>query len=160
MINNVSLTGRITKELEQRNTNGGKAFVNFTLAVDRHFKDKNGERQTDFIQIQAWGKPAEILCGFARKGSLIGIEGRIQTRNYENQQGQRVYVTEVVAEHFTFLESKQDKGQPAQKQQQPADPWSTQPAQQQSAGQQTSNAQYGGYSVGQQIDIPDSDMPF
>lgn len=156
MINNVSLTGRITKELEQRNTNGGKAFVNFTLAVDRHFKDKNGERQTDFIQIQAWGKPAEILCGFAKKGSLIGIEGRIQTRNYENQQGQRVYVTEVVAEHFTFLESKQGKGQQqayqapqqqSEQYQQPADPWSTQPSQQPTDPWQTQSLQ-------------DTDMPF
>ena len=106
MINNVSLTGRITKDLEQRNTNSGKAFVNFTLAVDRRFKDQNGERQADFIQIQAWGKTAEILCNYAGKGSLIGIEGRIQTRNYENNQGQRVYVTEVVAENVTFLDSK------------------------------------------------------
>lgn len=108
MINNVSLTGRITKDLEQRNTNSGKAFVNFTLAVDRRFKDQNGERQADFIQIQAWGKTAEILCKYAGKGSLIGVEGRIQTRNYENNQGQRVYVTEVVAENITFLDSKKN----------------------------------------------------
>lgn len=114
MINNVSLTGRITKDLEQRNTNSGKAFVNFTLAVDRRFKDQNGERQADFVQIQAWGKTAEILCKYAGKGSLIGVEGRIQTRNYENNQGQRVYVTEVVAENITFLDSKKGNSQSQQ----------------------------------------------
>lgn len=111
MINNVSLTGRITKDLEQRNTNSGKAFVNFTLAVDRRFKDQNGERQADFIQIQAWGLTADLLCKYCGKGSLIGVEGRIQTRNYENNQGQRVYVTEVVAENVTFLDSKKNNDQ-------------------------------------------------
>lgn len=114
MINNVTLTGRITKDLEQRHTNSGKTVVNFTLAVDRRFKDQNGERQADFIQVQVWGKTAEILCQYAGKGSLIGIEGRIQTRNYENNQGQRVHVTEVVAENVSFLDSNKDNGQSQQ----------------------------------------------
>lgn len=114
MINNVTLTGCITKDLEQRNTNSGKAVVSFTLAVDRRFKDQNGERQADFIQVQVWGKTAEILCQYAGKGSLIGIEGRIQTRNYENNQGQRVYVTEVVAENVTFLDSKKNNNDQSQ----------------------------------------------
>lgn len=111
MINNVTLTGRITKDLEKRQTNKGTSVVNFSLAVDRRFKDSNGNREADFIGIQAWGMTADLLCKYCGKGSLIGIEGRIQTRNYENNQGQRVYVTEVVAENVTFLDSKKNNDQ-------------------------------------------------
>lgn len=111
MINNVSLTGRITKDLEKHQTNKGTSVVNFTLAVDRRFKNSNGDREADFIGIQAWGMTADLLCKYCGRGSLIGIEGRIQTRNYENNQGQRVYVTEVVAENITFLDSKKNNDQ-------------------------------------------------
>ena len=106
MINNVTLTGRITKDLEKHQTNKGTSVVNFSLAVDRRRKNANGDREADFISIQAWGLTADLLCKYCGKGSLIGIEGRIQCRNYENNQGQRVYVTEVVAENVTFLDSK------------------------------------------------------
>lgn len=108
MINNVVLTGRITKDLEKKETGKGTSVVNFSLAVDRRFKGSNGNREADFISIQAWGMTADLLCKYCGKGSLIGIEGRIQTRNYENNQGQRVYVTEVVAENVTFLDSKKN----------------------------------------------------
>ena len=108
MINNVTLTGRITKDLEKHETGKGTSVVNFSLAVDRRRKNANGEREADFIGIQAWGLTADLLCKYCGKGSLIGIEGRIQTRNYENNQGQRVYVTEVVAENVTFLDSKKN----------------------------------------------------
>lgn len=111
MINNVSLTGRITKDLEKHETGKGTSVVNFSLAVDRRFKNANGEHDADFIGIQAWGMTADLLCKYCGKGSLIGIEGRIQTRNYENNQGQRVYVTEVVAENVTFLDSKKSNSQ-------------------------------------------------
>lgn len=114
MINNVSLTGRITKDLEKHQTNKGTSVVNFSLAVDRRFKDSNGNREADFIGIQAWGMTADLLCKYCGKGSLIGIEGRIQTRNYENNQGQRVYVTEVVAENVTFLDSKRNNNDQSQ----------------------------------------------
>lgn len=114
MINNVSLTGRITKGLEKHQTNKGTSVVNFSLAVDRRFKDSNGNREADFIGIQAWGMTADLLCKYCGKGSLIGIEGRIQTRNYENNQGQRVYVTEVVAENVTFLDSKKNNNDQSQ----------------------------------------------
>lgn len=110
MINNVSLTGRITKDLEKHQTNKGTSVVNFSLAVDRRRKNANGDREADFISIQAWGLTADLLCKYCGRGSLIGIEGRIQTRNYENNQGQRVYVTEVVAENVTFLDSKKQGG--------------------------------------------------
>lgn len=111
MINNVTLTGRITKDLEKHETGKGTSVVNFSLAVDRRFKGSNGNREADFIGIQAWGMTADLLCKYCGKGSLIGIEGRIQTRNYENNQGQRVYVTEVVAENVTFLDSKKNDNQ-------------------------------------------------
>lgn len=105
MINNVTLTGRLTRAVDLRYTSNGTAFASFTLAVDRAFKNQNGEKETDFINCVMWRKPAENLANYTKKGSLIGVEGRIQTRNYENEQGQRVYVTEVLAERFTFLES-------------------------------------------------------
>ena len=114
MINNVSLTGRITKDLEKKETGKGTSVVNFSLAVDRRFKNSNGDREADFIGIQAWGMTADLLCKYCGKGSLVGIEGRIQTRNYENNQGQRVYVTEVVAENLTFLDSKKSSNQSQQ----------------------------------------------
>ena len=84
------------------------------MAVDRRFKNSNGDREADFIGIQAWGMTADLLCKYCGKGSLVGIEGRIQTRNYENNQGQRVYVTEVVAENVTFLDSKKSSNQSQQ----------------------------------------------
>jgi single-strand DNA-binding protein len=105
-LNSVSLTGRLTKEVDLRYTSNGTAVGTFTLAVDRQFKNAQGEKETDFVNAVIWKKSAEALANYTRKGSLIGITGRIQTRNYENQQGQRVFVTEVVAENFTFLESK------------------------------------------------------
>ena len=105
MINNVVVTGRLTRAVDLRYTSNGTAFASFTLATDRPFKNQNGERETDFINCVMWRKPAENLANYTKKGSLIGVEGRIQTRNYENEQGQRVYVTEVLAERFSFLES-------------------------------------------------------
>lgn len=148
MINNVTLTGRITKDLEKHQTNKGTSVVNFSLAVDRRFKDSNGNREADFISIQAWGLTADLLCKYCGKGSLIGIEGRIQTRNYENNQGQRVYVTEVVAENVTFLDSKKnnDQGQ--------------QGGYQQSNGYQNDNYQQQPFDSALPFDNSADDVPF
>ena len=112
MINNVTVVGRLTREVDLRYTSNGTAYASFTLATDRDFKNQNGEKETDFINCVMWRKPAENLANYTKKGSLIGVSGRIQTRNYENEQGQRVYVTEVLAEKFSFLESakKDDNG--------------------------------------------------
>ena len=107
MINNVILTGRLTKDVDLRYTSTGTAVGSFNLAVERQFKDQNGEKASDFVNCIIWRKSAENFANFTRKGSLVGIQGRIQTRNYENQQGQRVYVTEVVVENFTLLESRE-----------------------------------------------------
>lgn len=106
MINNVVLVGRLTRDPELRYTGNNIAVASFSLAVNRNFKDANGEREADFINCVIWRQSAENLANWAKKGALIGITGRIQTRSYENQQGQRVYVTEVVAENFQMLESR------------------------------------------------------
>jgi single-strand DNA-binding protein len=106
MINNVVLVGRLTKDPDLRYTSSGSAVATFTLAVNRNFTNQNGNREADFINCVIWRKPAETMANYARKGTLLGVTGRIQTRNYENQQGQRVYVTEVVCENFQLLESR------------------------------------------------------
>lgn len=105
------LTGRVTKDIELKVTPTGKSVCLFSLAVNRKFV-QDGERQADFINCQLWGKSAETLEKYGKKGMLIGVEGRLQTRNYNNQQGQTVYVTEVVVDSFTFLEKKQSNDQP------------------------------------------------
>lgn len=106
MMNSVCLVGRLTRDPELKYTGNNIAVASFSLAVNRNFKDANGERETDFINCVIWRQQAENLANWAKKGALIGITGRIQTRSYENQQGQRVYVTEVVAENFQMLESR------------------------------------------------------
>ncbi|MCT3578498.1 single-stranded DNA-binding protein [Levilactobacillus brevis] len=110
MINRVVLTGRLTRDVDLRYTQGGAAVATFNLAVDRRFTNQQGEREADFVSCVIWRKSAENFANFFHKGSLVGIEGRIQTRNYENQQGQRVYVTEVIADNFSFLEPKSSTG--------------------------------------------------
>lgn len=106
MINNVVLIGRLTRDVELRYTPNNVAVGAFTLAVNRNFKNAAGDREADFINCVIWNKQAENLANWTKKGHLIGITGRIQTRSYENQQGQRVYVTEVVAESFQILEKR------------------------------------------------------
>lgn len=110
-MNNVNLIGRLTKAPELKQTASNTSVLTGTLAVNRTFKNQNGEREADFINIVAWRQTAEIIAQYCGKGSQIGVAGRIQTRNYENQQGQRVYVTEVVAEHVDLLDSKNDNQQ-------------------------------------------------
>ncbi len=106
MINNTTLVGRLTKNLELKYTGSGIAVVSFILAVERNYKNGQGERETDFINCVAWRGTAETISSFAVKGSLLGITGAIHTRNYDNNQGQTVYVTEVVVDNFQMLESK------------------------------------------------------
>lgn len=103
-MNTVSLIGRLTKVIDLKYTQNGTAVASFILAVNRSFKNQNGEYEADFIQCVAWKKTAELMANYTDKGTQIGVNGRIQTRNYDNQQGQRVYVTEVVVENLTFVE--------------------------------------------------------
>lgn len=111
MINNDTLTERLTRDPELRYTGSGTAVVSFSLAVDRTFTNAQGERETDFINCVAWRKTAELIGNNLHKGSLCGVTGRIQTRNYTNNEGQKVYITEVVCENLTFLEKKNDNQQ-------------------------------------------------
>ncbi|ANX14356.1 MULTISPECIES: single-stranded DNA-binding protein [Fictibacillus] len=106
MLNRVVLVGRLTKDPELKYTPNGVAVANFTLAVNRPFSNQQGEREADFINCVVWRKPAENVANYLKKGSLAGVDGRVQTRSYDNQQGQRVYVTEVMAESVQFLEPK------------------------------------------------------
>lgn len=114
MINNVTIVGRLTKDPEVRYTGSGNAVTSFTIAADRPFKNSQGDRDTDFINCVAWRKTAEVISQWASKGMLIGVTGRIQTRNYENNEGRTVYVTEVVVENFQMLESKKQRNEQRQ----------------------------------------------
>ena len=106
MINRVVLIGRLTRDLELKTTQSGLSVASFTIAVNRQFKNSNGNREADFINCVIWKKSAENLCKFTHKGSLIGIDGRLQTRSYDNNNGQKVFITEVVVDNFSLLESK------------------------------------------------------
>ena len=106
MINRVVLVGRLTRDPELRYTSSGAAVASFTVAVNRTFTNAQGEREADFINCVIWRKAAENFSNFTNKGSLVGVDGRLQSRSYENQQGQRVYVTEVVVDNFSLLESR------------------------------------------------------
>ena len=105
MINRVVLAGRLTKDPEFRQTASGVSVTTFTLAVNRTFKNKNGEREADFINVVVFRQQAENVNNYLSKGSLAGIDGRIQSRSYDNNEGRRVFMTEVVADNVQFLDS-------------------------------------------------------
>lgn len=106
MINQVTLVGRLTKDPELRYTSEGKAVSNVTIAVNRPFRNKGGEYEADYVQCTLWKKTAENTAQYCKRGSIIGVTGRIQTRHYENQDNKRVYVTEVIAEMVQFVGPK------------------------------------------------------
>ena len=106
MINRVVLVGRMTRDPELRRTPQGDAVTSFTLAVNRNFTSRDGQQQADFINCVVWRKPAENVERYCSKGSLVGVEGRIQTRSYDNTQGQKVYVVEVICDSVQFLETR------------------------------------------------------
>ena len=104
MINRATLVGRLVEDVYLRYTSSGIATAAFTLAVTRPFANQNGVREVDFIRCVAWRKTAENLANYTKEGDIIGVNGRIQTRSYENQDGRRVYVTEVVADSVQLLD--------------------------------------------------------
>ena len=106
MINSVTLVGRLTRDLELKYTNSNIAFVRFTVAVNRHFSNQNGERQADFIGCVAWRVQAENMAKFLKKGSLIGLTGRIETGRFMTQDGQERFTTDVIADNVQFLEPR------------------------------------------------------
>lgn len=111
MINRVVLVGRLTRDPDLRRTVSGSAVTSFTLAVNRSFKTNDGI-EADFISCVVWNKVAENTAQYCSKGSLVGIEGRIRTRSYDNNQGQRVYVTEVICDSVQFLDTRNKNQQP------------------------------------------------
>ncbi|HEP1818446.1 TPA: single-stranded DNA-binding protein [Streptococcus suis] len=137
MINNVVLIGRLTRDVELRYTPNNVAVGAFTLAVNRNFKNASGDREADFVNCVIWNKQAENLANWTKKGHLVGVTGRIQNRSYENQQGQRVYVTEVVAESFQVLEKRDN-----------------------TANYSSMDEQMPPNFSGQPMDITDDDLPF
>ncbi len=173
-MNRVVLAGRLTRDPELRYTPNGIPVANFTVAINRPYRNQQGEQEADFINCVTWRKQAENLANYMRKGSLIGVDGRIQTRSYENQEGRRVFVTEVLAEQITFLESK------SQAQQRPDMGGFVQndSYQQQSVPQTPQAPSYGGQGQdayeqpdsyqdtnpfendGEKIDVTDDDLPF
>ena len=114
MVNNVVLVGRLVRDVDLRQTSTGKMMTYFTLAVNKNFKNEQGEQAADFIGCVAFDKKAENMARFLSKGSLIAVEGRISTRNFQGNDGKTVYVTEVVASSITFLESKKQQGNTTQ----------------------------------------------
>ncbi len=163
MINNVVLVGRMTRDAELRYTGNNQAVATFTLAVNRNFKNAQGEREADFISCVIWRQQAENLANWAKKGTLVGITGRIQTRNYENQQGQRVYVTEVVADNFQVLESRTQREASANSAGFGGNSYGSAPQTNPTSAQSTPDfsrdtaSPFGGSSP---IDISDDDLPF
>ena len=105
-MNKVILTGRNTKDIELRQTPSGVSAIEFSIAVKRTFKNANGEYESDFFDCIAFSKLAETISRYVKKGDQVGIEGRLQKRNYTNKEGKKVYVTEIVAENVEFLQSK------------------------------------------------------
>jgi single-strand DNA-binding protein len=140
-MNTVNLIGRLTKDCELRYTPNGKAVAQFTLAVNRTFKNQNGDYEADFFRVVVWNKAAENAAEYLGKGSQCGVTGRLQSRSYENNQGQRVYVTEVVADNVQFLDTRNDN--------------SNRNAQRSAQNSSTNDDPFSGVP-----DIDDSDLPF
>ncbi|MFD0871798.1 Single-strand binding protein [Chlamydia abortus] len=152
MLNRVILIGRLTRDPELRYTPTGVAVTQFTLAVDRPFTNQNNEREADFINIVTWRQLAETCANYLRKGRLTAVEGRIQVRNYDNNEGRRVYVTEVVADNVRFLESaNRDAGgqSSGMREEMPGNNRYSSP-----------RDNHDPFSDGKPIDISDDDLPF
>ncbi|ADU32541.1 single-stranded DNA-binding protein [Evansella cellulosilytica] len=170
MINRVVLVGRLTKDPELRYTANGIAVASFTLAVNRPFSNQQGNREADFINCVIWRKPAENVANYLKKGSLAGVDGRLQTRSYDNNEGRRVFITEVVADSVQFLEPRNassggnreqfggnfDQGQSGYQ-----GPPSQSPGQGFSQGNQGKPSNDDPFANdGKPIDINDDDLPF
>ena len=113
-MNKVIIIGRNTKDIELRTTQGGTSVVEFSIAVKRTFKNANGEYESDFFNCIAFSKLADTISRYVKKGDQVGIEGRLQTRNYTNKEGKKVYVTEIIVENVEFLQNKRtDEQQPS-----------------------------------------------
>ena len=154
MINRVTLVGRLTKDPEFRTTQKGIDVATFTLAVNRNFTNAQGEREADFINIIVFRKQAHNVNNYLSKGKLAGVDGRIQSRSYENQEGRRIFVTEVVADSVQFLEPKNSNGGQQ-------DTYQQQTQSQTQRGQNTKPQEQDPFAnANGPIDISDDDLPF
>ena len=127
MLNHVSIMGRLARDPELRTTTSGKSVVSFTIATDRNRKDANGQNQTDWIRMTAWEKTAEFICKYFQKGSMIAIDGRLQSKTYQDKNGNTRTDMEVVVEEVNFVGAKSasnadSNAQPAARQQPTAQP--------------------------------------
>lgn len=157
MLNRVILIGRLTKDPELRYTPSGVAVTQFTLAVDRPFQNQSGEREADFIPIVVWRQQAEHCANYLRKGRLTAVEGRIQVRNYDNNEGKRVYVTEVIADNVRFLERPNRDGEEGAREPQ-GNPYQ---GASRSGGARSGGSSYDPFQDdGKPVDISDDDLPF
>lgn len=152
MINRTVLVGRLTKDADVKTTGNGVAVATFTIAVNRTFKNANGEREADFINCVIWRQAAENFAKFTHKGSLVAVEGRLQTRSYDNNEGQRIFVTELVVDNFSLLEPKNDTSKP----------FSTQSNINTQPNTKNANTSYTDPFANNDssIDISDNDLPF
>jgi single-strand DNA-binding protein len=157
MLNRVVLVGRLTKDPDLRYTPNGVAVANFTIAVNRPFSNQQGNREADFINCVVWRRAAENLANFMKKGSLVGVDGRLQSRSFDGQDGKRVFVTEVVADSVQFLETKGSSQGGGQQGSSGFQPNQNQSSNQEYAGQ---NDEDPFKDNGEPIDISDDDLPF
>lgn len=164
-MNKVILIGRLTRDPELRYTGSNTPVATFSLAVNRSFTNQNGEREADFINCVVWRKLAETVKNYLSQGSQVAVEGRIQTRNYDDQNGQRRYVTEVVVENIDFVGTRRDNSQSTQQpifNSQPSTPDATTPydfsATSASTGTNVSSDPY--TEFGSNIEINDDELPF
>jgi len=165
-VNKAILMGRLTRDPEVRYTSSNRAVCQFTVAVDRPFTNQQtGQREADFINVVVWDKRAENVGKYMSKGRLVAVEGRIQTRNYDNNEGKRVYVTEVVADNVQFLESKSAAGNSAVVDNMPEPPVEKTPYDFADNSSNSSNStdiedNDPFASFGESIEISDNDLPF
>lgn len=158
MINRVILTGRLARDPELRKTQSGLSVCGFQLAVDRPKLKGQDEAVTDWISCQAWRQSADYICNYAKKGALLAVDGRIQTRNYDNASGQKVYVTEVVCDSVQLLESKSaSENRSATMGYQPQNAGY---AQANPFGDAAANDGFDDFSAGPTLDISSDDLPF
>jgi single-strand DNA-binding protein len=159
-MNKAILIGRLTRDPELRYTSSGRAVCQFSIAISRNYTNQQGQRDTDFINCVVWDKQAENLAKYITKGRLIAVDGRIQTRNYDNNEGKKVYVTEVLANNIQFLESK-NSGQGNSSESNPFDsmPEPNYPVSNDNT-ESVSVEKDPFESFGESIEISDNDLPF
>lgn len=146
-LNKAILVGRLTRDPEVRYTTSNRAVAQFTVAIDRPFTKEDGTREADFLNVVAWDKIGENVSKYLTKGRLCAVEGRIQTRNYDNDEGRKVYVTEIIASNVQFLERKQDN---INFENMPEPPMQEQKAEEKDPFE----------AFGQAVEISDSELPF